>query len=168
MFRWLNENKELFSGGGVVLLVGIWGLFKAGYSRWKQKRDSADANVGVHVQYERLMSKGVTEKVPSFLLRAFIKPSVVASKVRIELRGETPISLSLNAEVPHLDVFFEITNLSQIDLTLDRMLVEFWFGQPTFSNVVLRKVFDTSWGNHQKHLLASNLDGRATRADRSV
>jgi hypothetical protein len=119
MFRLLNDNKEwLFSGGGVVLLVGIWGLFKAGYSRWKQKRDVADINAGRHVQYERLMSKGITEKLPNFLLRAFIKPSVVSSKVRIELRGETPISLSLNAEVPHLDVFFEITNLSQFDLTL--------------------------------------------------
>jgi hypothetical protein len=92
-----------------------------------------------HVQYEKIMSKGVLEKLPAFLLRPFIRPSTIASKVNIDLRGDTPIGLGLSAEVPHLGMYFEITNLSQFDLILDRMVVEVWFGQPTFTAAVLRR-----------------------------
>jgi hypothetical protein len=85
------------------------------------------------------MRKGLIDKLPSFVVRAFLKPERVASQINIDLRGNTPIGLSLNAEVPHLEMFFDVTNLSQLDLVLDRMLVEVWFGQPTFTSAVLRR-----------------------------
>ena len=144
MFRWIDHNKDwLFSGGGVVLLVGILGLLKTGYGRWKQSRDVVDSSVNGrhsrHVQYERIMSKGLMEILPAFLLRAFIKPSTIASRVRLDLRGNTPIGLSLSSEVPHVDMYFDITNLSRFDLVLDRMIVDVWFGQPTFTASILRR-----------------------------
>ena len=141
MFRWIDHNKDwLFSGGGVVFLVGVWGLFKAGYRGWKQRRDVAVSSVNRrHVQYEKIMSKGLLETLPAFLLRPFIRPLTIASRVNIDLRGDTPIALSLSSEVPHLEMYFEITNLSQFDLVLDRMVVEVWFGQPTFTAAVLRR-----------------------------
>ena len=144
MFRWINDNKDwLFQGGGVVLIVAVLGLLKTGYGRWKPRREVVDSTVNGrqphHAQYERIMSKGLVETFPAFLLKAFVKPSTIVSKVRLDLRGNTPIGLSLNSEVPHLDMYFDITNLSRFDLVLDRMIVEVWFGQPTFTASILRR-----------------------------
>ncbi len=141
MLRWIAGNKDwLFSGGGVVLLVAVGGLLKSGYNQWKQRREVAESNPGGRrVQYETIMGKGVVDKLPAFLLRPLVKPSQLASKVKIELRADTPIGLNLNTEVPHIEMYFEITNLSQFDLVLDRMLVEVWFGQPTFTAAILRR-----------------------------
>src|SRR5437588_4150901 len=99
MFRWLGQNKDwLFSGGGVVLVVGLWGLLKAGYGRWKQSRDVGEPSINRrHAQYERIMSKGLVDTLPASLLRLFIRPSTIASKINVDLRGNTPIGLSLNA-----------------------------------------------------------------------
>ncbi len=126
MLRWIAENKEwLFSGGGVVLLGALWWLLRSGYARWKQRRDVADSDVARrHVQYESVMRKGLIDKLPSFVLRAVLKPAQIASRINIDLRGNTPIGLSLNAEVPHIEIYFEITNLSHRFQFANNMLLE--------------------------------------------
>lgn len=77
--------------------------------------------------------------LPPFLLRLLLNPQAVASKIQIDLRGENPIALTLSSEVPHVDLYFTITNLSRLDLVLDRLLVDVWFGQPTFTAPLLRR-----------------------------
>jgi hypothetical protein len=141
MFRWIAHNKEwLFSGAGVAFFIAVWGLLKAGYGRWKQRRDVVDPTSRSHpVKYERMMSKGLIERLPAFLLRVLIKPSEIASRVSVDLRGNTPIALGLNDQVPHINMYFDITNLSGFDLVLDRMIVEVWFGQPTFTTAILKR-----------------------------
>ena len=88
---------------------------------------------------QEVKPRGALARLPPFVLRMLLKPEAVASKIDIDLRGENPIDLSLNAEVPHLDLYFQITNLSPLDLILDRLLAEVWFGQPTFTTAVLRR-----------------------------
>ncbi|MEA3344835.1 MAG: hypothetical protein U9Q78_01080 [Chloroflexota bacterium] len=77
--------------------------------------------------------------IPRILLRIFYPPKKIAGQVRIDLRGEKPISPSLGSSIPRLDLYFEITNLSNLDLTLDRMLLDLWFGQPLLNGAILRR-----------------------------
>ncbi len=57
-------------------------------------------------------------------------------------------------------LFFQITNLSPIDLVLDRALVDVWFGQPTFSVALLHRYSvpagEITHGIHIRYMLADN------------
>jgi hypothetical protein len=74
---------------------------------------------------------------PSFLLRLMLKPASLAKKIRIRLQGNRPINPNLDIEVPNIDLYFDITNLTNFNLVLDRLLIELWFGQPTLNGAVL-------------------------------
>jgi len=78
--------------------------------------------------------------LPGILLRLFYSPEKITSQVKIRLRGERPIAPSLNSTVPHVDLYLEITNLSNFDLDLDRILVDLWFGQPVLNGAILERV----------------------------
>jgi hypothetical protein len=77
--------------------------------------------------------------IPAFLLRLLYPPVSVAKDIHIELRGEMPIYPSLGSSVPHLDVCLELTNLSNLTVILDRMLLDLWFGQPTVNGTILKR-----------------------------
>lgn len=77
--------------------------------------------------------------IPRILLRTFYSPKKIAGQVRIDLKGEKPINPFLSSPVPHLDLYFEITNLSNLELTLDRMLLDLWLGQPLLNGAILRR-----------------------------
>ena len=77
--------------------------------------------------------------MPSLLLKIFLKPEKLAAQVLIRLREERPIVLALTSEVRYLDLYLDITNHSPLLLTLDRLLIDMWFGQPTFTGAVLRR-----------------------------
>ena len=79
----------------------------------------------------------VADWLPRFLLRLFFKPGKVAHEVRITLRDEKPIQPRTDAPFPDISIWLEITNLSHIDLTLDRLLFDLWFGQPTMIGCLL-------------------------------
>ncbi len=79
----------------------------------------------------------ITGIFPGLLLRLVYPPKKVAKQVVIELRGEMPVNLSLGACVPRIDLYLEVINLSNLDLVLDRMLIDLWFGQPTLNAAVL-------------------------------
>jgi hypothetical protein len=85
-----------------------------------------------------LLDRGITA-IPGFLLRVFYPPRKVANKVKIELRGENPINPCLGSSVPRIDLYLEVTNLSNLDLTLDRMLLDLWFGQPVLNGAILNR-----------------------------
>ncbi len=144
MIQWIIDNKEwLFSGIGLLVLSSGWYMLRFGYSRWKERYD---VSIMLHpeidnleVKYESVGSRSPLSRLPAFLLRLLVRPDKVASKVRLALHGEKPIALSLNSEVPRLDLYFEITNLSPLDLVLDRLLIDMWFGQPTLNRTLLRR-----------------------------
>jgi hypothetical protein len=75
--------------------------------------------------------------VPGFLLRVFFPTGKLARGIRIVLPGETPIKANLGPPVPHLDLWFQVTNHTPLSLTLDRLLADVWFGQPTFERPYL-------------------------------
>jgi hypothetical protein len=75
---------------------------------------------------------------PDLLIRLFYRPKRIAAQVKVHLRGEKPINPSLYSSVPYIDICLEITNLSNFDLVLDRMLIDFWAGQPVLFGAILK------------------------------
>jgi hypothetical protein len=63
----------------------------------------------------------------------------VAPQVKVKLRGKNPITLTLESQNPHVEMYFEITNLSDLQLTLDRLIIKVWFTQPTFVGAILER-----------------------------
>ena len=78
--------------------------------------------------------------VPGLLLKRVFPPEKVATHIRVELVGERPIAPSLTSSVPHLDLNLSVTNLSPLQLRLDRMLVDLWFGQPVLNGALLERM----------------------------
>ena len=77
------------------------------------------------------------EIVPPLLGRHLYPASKAAKNIKLGLREEKPIGVSLTIEVPRLDIYFDITNLTPMNLFLDKLFIEVWFGQPTFDGVFL-------------------------------
>ena len=75
--------------------------------------------------------------LPGFVLRRLFRPEKVAREIRVGLRGEKPIQPRTDDPFPQIDIWFEITNLSHLALTLDRLLFDLWFGQPTINGQIL-------------------------------
>ncbi len=81
----------------------------------------------------------VADKVPSFILSRLLPPHKVADQIKVNLRGHNAICPNLNSANPQIGLWFEITNLSNLKLVLDRLLIEVWFSQPTFDGSILRR-----------------------------
>ena len=79
----------------------------------------------------------LADLLPTFALRLFFPPSKIAKEVRVDLRGEKPVQARTDAAFPDISVWLELTNLSHVDLTLDRLLFDLWFGQPTITGSIL-------------------------------
>lgn len=77
--------------------------------------------------------------IPSLFLRVIYPSDKVARDIRISLRGDSPIVPSLSASVPHIDIYLEVTNFSNLNLILDRILIDLWFGQPTINGAILHR-----------------------------
>ncbi len=97
---------------------------------------------------------------PSLLLRLFYSPQKAISQIKVNLKGERPISPSLKSSVPHVDIYLEITNLSNLDLLLDRMLIDLWVGQPVLVGAILKRVKIPSRSTGQEVFFRSNLSSK--------
>jgi hypothetical protein len=78
--------------------------------------------------------------LPRWLTRWLLPQTRIAEQVEIDLRRSNPINISLNSEVPCLDAWFRVSNLSPVNLILDRMLIELWVGQPTLRGAILDRI----------------------------
>jgi len=87
-----------------------------------------------------LLVEGLVVVLPRFVLRRLFPPNKVSKEIRIELKGESPLQVQLDAKPPRIELYFAVTNLSHFDLVLDRFLFDLWFGQPTLTGSVLRRV----------------------------
>jgi hypothetical protein len=81
----------------------------------------------------------VADRTPSFILSRLLPPAKVARQVRVDLRGNNAVTLDLDGENPQAGLWLEVTNLSNLTLTLDRLLVDVWFAQPTIEGVISKR-----------------------------
>jgi hypothetical protein len=125
------SREWLFSGLGTIVLAGF---VRWGYDRWRERPIE---RLGTGLSYKQVRPRPFPTRLPGFLLRVFYNPDAVKSQVHIALRDNVPATVSLTSPVPYVELYFQLTNLSAIDLVLDRMLVDVWFGQPTFETAFL-------------------------------
>lgn len=78
-------------------------------------------------------------KLPGWFIHYFYTPDKVATLIDIDLRSNSPINISFGMDIPEISLYFHIYNRSPFDLTLDRLLIDFWVGQPTFKGAILRR-----------------------------
>jgi hypothetical protein len=76
--------------------------------------------------------------LPRWLDRRMLPLARVQGDILINLRRENGLYVQ-GGEVPSVSVTFEVDNRSPIDITLDRLLLEVWFGQPTFRGAILNR-----------------------------
>jgi len=77
--------------------------------------------------------------LPGWLARRFISGEKIASQIEVDLRRMNPIDISFGTEIPRLGLYFRISNLSSLDVVLDRLLIDLWIGQPTLQGAILAR-----------------------------
>jgi hypothetical protein len=171
---WLFANRTwLFSGAGLAVVGVVWGIVKYGYHRWREPRQARQSTDMQQVNYAEVPRAPRRSLLPAFIRRAIAKPGDVSSRIHIGLREEGGLSVSLGSEIPCIDLYFQVTNLSRLDLILDRLLVDVWFGQPTFQAALLDRYVipagEITTGMHLRQMLADNQRKQveARTADRS-
>ena len=138
MLNWIVANwRTLFSGAGITVLAIIWWTVQWGYARWRERPCVEPTRLGMNLNYQQVRPRPFQTRLPGFLLRALYKPARLKSQIEFALRNNSAGSVSLNSPIPSVEMYFQVTNLSAIDLVLDRMLLEVWFGQPTFQSAIL-------------------------------
>jgi len=65
--------------------------------------------------------------------------TALANRLFIDLRGNSPIQINLTGPMPDISLWFRADNRSSLEVELDRLLVEVWFGQPITEGAVLRR-----------------------------
>lgn len=77
--------------------------------------------------------------LPRWLIRGLLSPQKIASQVELDLRRTNPIDICFGTDIPCISIYFRISNMSPVDLVLDRLLIELWVGQPTFRRAILQR-----------------------------
>ena len=81
----------------------------------------------------------VLGKLPGWLIRYFYKPDKIANFIDINLRSNGSINLHFGMEVPEIVLYFQVYNRSPFTITLDRLLIDLWVGQPTLKGAILKR-----------------------------
>lgn len=63
----------------------------------------------------------------------------IANRLYVDLRGNSPIQIQLAGQSPDVRLWFRADNRTAVEVELDRMLVEVWFGQPVVEGWVLHR-----------------------------
>ncbi len=71
----------------------------------------------------------LVKAIPYFIARRIFTEERLRSEVRVSLRANTPVSIGGNPA--RLSVYLRMVNLSNIDVRVDRIVADVWFGQPT-------------------------------------
>lgn len=95
-------------------------------------------------------------KLPGWLVRRFYNPCKTSQLIDIDLRSNNPIIISFGTDIPSVDLYFQIYNKSPFNLVLDRLLIDFWIGQPTFRGAILRR-YDVPHGGHVNNIYFGHL-----------
>ncbi len=82
----------------------------------------------------------VLDLLPRWMVRRLLPPQRIAQQIEIDLRRINPIAISFKStEFPCVDAWFRISNQSQVNLVLDRLLIDLWVNQPMLRGTVLRR-----------------------------
>lgn len=100
--------------------------------------------------FRRLISK-----LPRWFVGFIYRSDKVAKLIDIDLRSNVPIILNLNTDVPYISLYFFINNRSPFELTLDRLLIKLWIGQPVLDGFILRR-YVVSKGNYRNDICFSS------------
>lgn len=65
--------------------------------------------------------------------------AALAGRLFIDLRSMSPIQINLIGPLPEITLWFKADNRSALEVELDRLLVEVWFGQPITEGAVLHR-----------------------------
>lgn len=65
--------------------------------------------------------------------------TALANRLFIDLRSTSPIQINLTGMMSEISVWFKADNRSEIEVELDRLLVEVWIGQPIVEGAVLHR-----------------------------
>ena len=87
--------------------------------------------------------------LPGMVARLVYPPRKVESKIAIDLRPDNPINAA-NVSIPDgastrlvpaswMDIYLTVRNNSLIPVILERLVLEFWIGQPVVVGSVLRR-----------------------------
>jgi hypothetical protein len=138
--HWILSNKEwLFSGLGLAIILWTGRAARKGYQRWAGSavaRPAGGLRAGAHEPGVKAPAKAW---LPRFILRARLSPGDLQAALRITLRGASPIGLYLQGPIPHVDIYLEVTNMGPLDLVLNSLALEVWFGQPAFRTTSIRR-----------------------------
>ena len=85
------------------------------------------------------LEKGL-ERTPKFILSRLLPAEKLKGKIDIDLRAENPIDINTAKMVPSIALWFEVVNRSSLNLTLEKVLLEVWLGQPTFAGAILQSI----------------------------
>jgi hypothetical protein len=75
--------------------------------------------------------------LPKMISRRLYPTQKIAEQIKIDLRSN-PIAIS-PGDVPSVSLWFQISNMSPLNLVLDRLLIEFWVSQPTLYGKMLAR-----------------------------
>jgi hypothetical protein len=155
---WVVNNRQwLFSGAGLAVVALI---LRFGYTRWRESRTAGAEDAQEQLSHAQVRLRPLQSRLPGVLLRVLYKPDDIRQQVVIGLRDNAPGTLYLGNPIPSVDLYFQITNLSPIDLVLDRALVDVWFGQPTFTVALLHRYSvpagEITTGIHVRQMLSEN------------
>jgi len=158
VWQWIGANKEwLFSGAGVYAVIEV---IRFGHRRWQGSQGTAVADKEQPLSRAQVPGSPLRSRLPGVLLRLRYKPDDIQRLVIIGLRDNAPGNLYLGNAIPSADLYFQITNLSPIDLVLDRALVDVWFGQPTFTVALLHRYSvpagEITTGIHVRQMLSES------------
>jgi len=81
----------------------------------------------------------VLDMLPETLICLLVPAQKIASQVELDLRRTNPIDICFGTDIPRISIYFRISNMSPVNLILDRLLIEFWVGQPTFRRAILQR-----------------------------
>jgi hypothetical protein len=59
--------------------------------------------------------------------------------IAVRLRAEHPLVVDLDSVVPSVSIWLEINSHSDVDAVLDRIVVDFWAGQPVLTGVMAHR-----------------------------
>lgn len=131
MIDWVIVNKQwLFSGIGLVVVLAIWRWISHSAANWRLARALPEPTQWSALRHTSVRSRSLTTYLPNWLLKSLFTPEQIAKKIRIGPRENNPVARHLGTPIPEISLYFQITNLSPLDLILDRLIVQAWFAQP--------------------------------------
>ncbi len=124
-------QKGLLAIGGAVVVAVLVGLLRDAILIGLRRGWLVVRSLRVRLA-ERLSQRTRLRFVPS--------GTGIEQQIDVDLRPQSPVNIEFSTEIPQISLWFNITNRSGLDLIFDRMLIEFWVGQPTiYSGSILRR-----------------------------